>query len=81
MTGYPNPVVDDLSIVLTAANEGPSSEDIIVMDQVGRTYVVQSSWSQGENLLTIEFSSFEKGLYIIKISFSGGVKTLKVYKQ
>ena len=62
-------------------SKAPSSSDIVVMDQVGRTYVVQSSWSQDENLLTIDFSSLEAGMYIIKISFSEGVKTLKVYKQ
>ena len=81
LSGYPNPVVDDVSIVLPESEQGPSSSDIVVMDQVGRTYVVQSSWSQDESLLTIDFSSLETGMYIIKINFSEGVKTLKVYKQ
>ncbi len=81
LSGYPNPVVDDVSIVLPESEKGPSSSDIVVMDQVGRTYVVQSSWSQDESLLTIDFSSLETGMYIIKINFSEGVKTLKVYKQ
>ena len=81
LSGYPNPVVDVVSIALPEAEQAPASSDIVVLDQVGRTYVVQSSWSQDENLLTIDFSSLEAGMYIIKISFSEGVKTLKVYKQ
>ena len=81
LSAYPNPVVDAVSIALPEAEQGPSASDIVVMDQVGRTYVVQSSWSKDENLVTIDFTSLESGMYIIKISFSEGVKTLKVYKQ
>jgi hypothetical protein len=81
LSGYPNPVVDYVSVDLPASEQGPSSSDVIVMDQVGRTYVVKSSWEKDENLLVIDLMSLETGMYIIKISFSEGVKTLKIYKQ
>ena len=81
LSGYPNPVVDDVSIVLPEVQQGPSTSDIVVMDQVGRTYPFQSSWSQETNTLTIDLSSCQSGLYLIKINLSEGTQTLKVYKQ
>jgi hypothetical protein len=81
LSGYPNPVVKAVTIILPIAQQEPASSDIMILDQIGRGYPVNSSWSQDNAALTIDFALLQKGLYLIKINFPEGVKTLKVYKQ
>jgi hypothetical protein len=81
LVGYPNPAGESISVVLPGLNESPTSSDVVVLDQFGRPYSVKTTWSPEDNALVLDFSSIERGLYIIKINFSEGIKLLKVYKQ
>ena len=81
MTGYPNPTTGSVSIILQETSEVPASSDIVVLDQIGRSYNVSSEWDADKKVITLDFSDLQKGLYIIRVSSPANIKILKVFKE
>jgi hypothetical protein len=81
LVGYPNPVKETVSIAFPERNEVSKAPDIMVLDQVGRSYSVSSEWDKTENTVTIDFSSLHKGMYIIRVSLPEKIKVVKVFKD
>jgi hypothetical protein len=81
LIGYPNPATESVSVTLSDASSEPSSTDIIVTDQMGRSYRLSTTWVEDKKLLTLDISSLQKGLYIIKVRFPEDIRIVKVFKQ
>lgn len=81
LIGYPNPAKESVSIALYDASREPSTDEIVVADHIGRTYLMNTSWVEETKVLTLDFSTLQKGLYIIKIRLAEDVKILKVFKE
>jgi hypothetical protein len=81
LVGYPNPVKETVSIMFPESDGDLKGPETMVMDQIGRSYPVNSEWDQNKNILTIDFSSLQKGMYIIRVSLPENIKVVKVFKD
>lgn len=75
-TLYPNPVTTQLQIDL---NQISSHSTVELFNMEGR--LVYSQDHKNTDLITMQMTSFSKGIYILKIQLDETQKTLKVIKQ
>ncbi len=78
---YPNPVVDRVSIQFPELTKQPQSNTISIFDGIGKSYPVNAIWVAENTIMEIDFSTMNKGLFIIRVSTDSGVQTLKVLKE
>jgi hypothetical protein len=72
---YPNPVFNSLTINMN----GNSYEQVVVTDLLGK---VQASMSvNDEDELSIDFTSYPKGIYLVRLSNGNSIEYLKVVKE
>ena len=77
---YPNPVRDRVVIQIDDLTEEPSSDDVRILDRIGRTYPVKSAWDAPNKLLEIDFAEMGTGIYFIKVNTISGSKSVRVMK-
>ncbi len=73
----PNPVHDELNVVVNGSN--PSNYSIAITDISGRTIVLYENVAGGNTI--IQTSTFESGLYFVKVYGEGINETRKMMKQ
>jgi len=81
LSAYPNPITDRVNIQYPENLAAPTSTSVSIYDRIGRSYPVNAIWHQENTSLEIDFSSLERGLYIILVNTEKGVQTLKVSKE
>lgn len=82
LIAYPNPVIDRLQIKLGGlVSEFSAQRDVTVIDAVGRTHAVSSSWFEAEGRLELDFSRFADGLYVVTLRTDQGLQTVRVIKR
>lgn len=69
ITLYPNPAVDE--IYISQSQTLSSSLRIEIIDQMGRT-VWNDTWLAQESLKQLDISSFERGMYLLRLMDSKG---------
>ncbi|VXB12809.1 conserved exported hypothetical protein [Flavobacterium sp. 9AF] len=72
---YPNPATNELFI---HSNKNDTLDAVVLVDALGKTIyqeVVKATFSR------IDISSFQKGIYFLKVTHNGYEETLKVIKQ
>jgi hypothetical protein len=79
LVSYPNPATDQVSVALPAHVGKPA--EILIADRTGRTFTVPSEWRQDDHVLSLDISSLNKGLYIIRLRTEQGVNFVKVLKD
>ncbi len=72
---YPNPVNDEVTIVLKNSNV----EDVSIIECSGQTHAAK--YSSDGNTIKIDFSTFSAGIYFVKINDDGLVMKIKVVKK
>ncbi len=77
---YPNPVRDRVVIQIEELTQAPSSEDVSILDRVGKSYPVKSAWDGQNNLLEIDFAPMGTGIYFIRVNTTSGSKSVRVMK-
>ena len=73
---YPNPVTDDLTIVLS---ENTVNSQVIVYDIQGKQ--ISNFQLKNQNKLVLNTSTLENGVYMIKLSNEFGTTTKRFFKQ
>jgi hypothetical protein len=81
LSAYPNPVQDRLFIQLQGLTRPPATTSVQVIDQVGRLHSLNTLWNSTDSTLEMDFSTVNKGLYIIRVQTDQGIQTLKVKKD
>jgi Secretion system C-terminal sorting domain len=61
--------------------KAPAGLSVNIYDRIGRSYPVNAVWSSEKTSLELDFSSMERGLYIIRVTSEKGAQTLKVSKE
>jgi hypothetical protein len=74
---YPNPVIDKVTIRL---DEEIISDEAVVIDVLGKLYSVPVL-RIGEDMLELDLSNLNSGLYLIKVKTSGNYKMFHIIKQ
>lgn len=75
---FPNPVIDELNIKLAA---DISEFEILICDAQGREVIEKQSGLIGNDQLVLDVSSYNSGIYFLKISTSSVSKTMKFIKH
>ncbi|HLA56718.1 MAG TPA: CotH kinase family protein [Flavobacterium sp.] len=70
---YPNPVANSLSVNSTA-----TIQDVKIFDVYGK---LLQSVKGNSNTMDIDFRTYPKGMYLLKIEYEGGFKTEKIIRQ
>jgi len=78
---YPNPVRNQVTVQMNELTEKPSNSDINIIDRVGRTYPVNSSWDVQNKALGLDFTPMGTGIYFIRVKTKTGFKTVRVVKE
>jgi hypothetical protein len=74
---FPNPTAGSVNLNYAAAAEG--LVNVRVFDLVGKAVADYSfAVNEGSNFLSLDLSSFEKGLYVIEVLENGTSSTSKV---
>ena len=73
---FPNPSYNNLTIKGTFLEKG----QIIIYDNLGRS-IYSKKYNHGVQNITIDMSSFSKGLYFIKLKSKTSQKIEKIIKQ
>jgi len=74
---FPNPVDNQLHIVLSKANE--RNTEIEVFDAMGRLMKIDKL--QTETIITLEFGKYESGIYLVKVTQNREPKLFKIMKR
>jgi hypothetical protein len=77
---YPNPVRDRVVVQIDELTEEPSSDDVRILDRVGKSFQVKSAWDDQNKLLEIDFAEMGTGIYFIKVNTISGSKSVRVMK-
>ncbi len=72
---YPNPVESQLTIDLNDNSSTAQGKIYSLLGQELRSFVIN------ENQNTIDFSAYQKGIYLVKIEMETGTKTYKIIKN
>ena len=76
---FPNPVYDKVNIEFGANKV--SVEDITIMDVLGKQCPVTVTNVSLNNGVELDFSSFPKGMYLIKINTEDSEKIFNIIKE
>lgn len=80
VTVTPNPVSNDISITISAPN--PSTSRIDVVDIHGRIRKTDSfALISGEQIITLDVSGLEPGVYFLKVSLEDQTHSFRFYKH
>ncbi len=80
VTIYPNPVDDNLNVVINSPNA--SNATIVISDSFGRTLVTQNLKTEsGNSIVPIDVSHLASGVYTLSFNSEGNFKTLKFIKE
>jgi hypothetical protein len=80
ITAYPNPVRDRVVIQIDELTQAPSSDDVHILDRVGKSYQVNPEWDSQNKLLEIDFAPMGTGIYFIRVNTMSGTKSVRVMK-
>ena len=77
---FPNQVVDYLILTFDESMLQPAPGDITIVDANGLPQTFNSTWYPESHQLRVDFTTMNAGLYIIRISTSQGIKTVRILK-
>ena len=81
LMAFPNPVVDNLSLVLNVDKNADSR--IFIYDELGRQ-VEKENFQRlypGENIIDIDFSNYRSGIYFISMTIDGKMVVKQIIKE
>ncbi len=74
---YPNPANDQLNIAINSASEKDAI--IVAYDATGKLMINETQTiASGDNLITYDVTNWNNGIYFVRITSNGSVKTMKV---
>lgn len=74
---YPNPSNNEINILVQQQVEA----DIRIFDLLGKLMVYQSNIIFGDNIHTVDISTFTNGVYFVRINSDAGTITKKIVKK
>ncbi len=72
---FPNPVTDQLHLIIPENQIGNSATIYSILGQEINSYILNTKQT------VIDVSTFQKGIYLVKIATSSGIKTYKISKE
>lgn len=74
---YPNPATEQINIAMNSLTE--QDVQIVAYDATGKLVIDENrTLASGDNLLTYDVTNWDNGIYFVRITSEGSVKTIKV---